>query len=156
MEHTQNIFLEDFQDPRFRRAFQQYFAWLDVKIRDWEGLFREMDQDGRGTRGYLRLNGAGEALGFIQFCPMELEGWFFQKKLGFIREFWVAPEHRSQGHGSALLDLAEGWFLSQGFSGSILTTDTAPEFYEKHGYRRDPGFTAKNHDPVYVKASFQL
>ena len=155
MPEYQDSLILNFTHPGFRRAFQAYFGELGCPVQDWEGLFRTMNADGRGNRAVLRMAGE-EAVGFIQFCPMELEGWFFQKKLGFIREFWVAPEHRSQGHGSALLDLAEGWFLSQGFSGSILTTDTAPEFYEKHGYRRDPGFIAKNHDPVYVKASFQL
>ena len=149
LEHTQDIFLEHFQDPRFQKAFQQYFSFLGVKVRDWEGLFREMDQDGRGNRAYLRLNAAGETVGFIQFCPMELSGWFFQKRLGFIRELWVAPACQGQGHGSALLALAEGWFREQGFSGSILTTDTAPGFYEKPGYRLDPGITAKNCDPAY-------
>ena len=148
-----DIFLTDFTDLRFQKAFQTYFQELGIQVRDWEGLFTEMNGDSHGNAAYVRLDGE-RAAGFIQFCPMELSGWFFSKKLGFIREFWIAPEYRGQGHGTALLGLAESWFQNQGFAGAILTTDTAPACYTRRGYQPDPGFQAKNSDPVFIKRFF--
>ncbi len=148
-----DIFLTDFTDLRFQKAFQTCFQELGIQVRDWEGLFTEMNGDSHGNAAYVRLDGE-RAAGFIQFCPMELSGWFFSKKLGFIREFWIAPEYRGQGHGTALLGLAESWFQNQGFAGAILTTDTAPSFYTRRGYQPDPGFQAKNSDPVFIKRFF--
>ena len=148
-----DIFLTDFTDLRFQKAFQTYFQELGIQVRDWEGLFTEMNGDSHGNAAYVRLDGE-RAAGFIQFCPMELSGWFFSQKLGFIREFWIAPEYRGQGHGTALLGLAESWFQNQGFAGAILTTDTAPAFYTRRGYQPDPGFQAKNSDPVFIKRFF--
>ena len=132
-----DIFLTDFTDLRFQKAFQTYFQELGIQVRDWEGLFTEMNGDSHGNAAYVRLDGE-RAAGFIQF----------------IREFWIAPEYRGQGHGTALLGLAESWFQNQGFAGAILTTDTAPAFYTRRGYQPDPGFQAKNSDPVFIKRFF--
>ncbi len=153
MEKNQDIYLIHFQDPRFRQAFQQYFGELGIQVKDWEGLFQEIEQDTRGTRGWLRLQEGNpqKTVGFIMFCPMELSSWFFTKKAGFIREFWVAEAFRGQGHGSQMLGMAEQHLLRAGMSQVMLTTNTAENFYLCRGYRRDPGYTAKNGDPVLVK-----
>ena len=74
--------------------------------------------------------------------------------LGELKRLFVRPEYRGQGHGTALLGLAESWFQNQGFTGAILTTNTAPAFYTRRGYQPDPGFQAKNSDPVFIKRSF--
>lgn len=142
--------METFTAPEFRQAFRLYFLELGCQVKDWERLFREMDGDGRGNRAFLREDG-GQAVGFIQFCMVELESWFFRKKMGFIREFWVAPAYRGQGHGKALLAKAEGYLKEAGAGGVLLTTDTAAGFYQRQGYRPDPYMQAKNHDPVYGK-----
>ncbi len=145
--------ISDFTGRDFQESFKLYFKELGVSVKDWDGLFREMGSDGRGNQAFLRMDGS-KAVGFIQFCPMECEGWFMKKTLGFIREFWTAPEYRGQGHGGELLGLAESCFEQRGITSVALTTDTAPGFYERHGYRRDPGFAAKNGDPVYIKHLF--
>lgn len=150
MPEYQDSLILNFTHPGFRRAFQAYFGELGYPVKDWEGLFREMNTDGRGNRAVLRMAGE-DTVGFIQFCPMELESWFFTKKAGFVREFWVAPAYRGQGHGRALLQSAEAWLKGQGASLILLTTDTAPGFYEHLGYRADPGFRARNQDAVYRK-----
>ncbi len=142
--------ISDFTGGEFQESFKLYFNELGVNVRDWDGLFHEMGSDGRGNLAYLGIE-AGRAVGFIQFCPMECEGWFMTKTLGFIREFWIAPEYRGQGCGSELLGLAEEYFKQKRITAVALTTDTAPGFYIKHGYRHDPGFAAKNGDPVYIK-----
>ena len=116
---------------------------------DWEALFREMN--GGGNRAFLRLGPKGETLGFIQFTTLPLTSWFFEETCGFIREFWVAEGQRGRGHGAALLKRAEDWFLFQGVRTVLLTTDTARDFYLRHGYAPAPACRAKNGDEVFVK-----
>lgn len=145
-----DVLIHDFTDSRFIEAFKLYFGELGINVQDWDGLFEEMNGT-KGNAAYVRFDENGKVIGFIQFVPVELENWFFCERLGFIREFWVSGEHRSMGHGSELLGLAERYFADKGIMKIILTTDTAPAFYESKGYKRDLNFTAKNNDDVYTK-----
>ena len=112
--------ISDFSDSLFQAAFKQYFSELGLHIRDWDGLFREMNADG-GNLAFVRTSESGNVIGFIQFKLLKFT-------CGFIREFWVADEYRNQAHGSALLALAEEHFLKNGIYTSILTTDTISGF----------------------------
>lgn len=152
-EDHSDILISDFTDPAFQAAFQQYFAELGINVRDWEGLFREMNDasDGEKNAAYVRKSPDGSTIGFIMFVPIRFTSWFFEETGGFIREFWVAEEFRSKGHGWELLALTEKFFLEHGIYTSILTTNTAERFYERHGYRKAPGCRAKNKDEVFVK-----
>lgn len=141
--------ISDFSHPLFQTAFRQYFSELGCSIRDWDGLFQEMN-DG-GNAAFVRAAADGTVIGFIQFCPLECSSWFFQETLGFIREFWVAEGFRKRHHGTALINLAEKHFMDNGIYTSILTTDTAADFYQRHGYIRAIGCKAKNKDEVFVK-----
>lgn len=146
------VMVEDFLELRFRTAFRQYFEELQIQVADWEGLFREMNNDPNGKNyAYVMLSEQDEAIGFLQFTVLELKSWFFETKVGFIREFWVEPMHRGCGCGSELLRRAEAYFAENGLPIVLLTTDTAARFYEKHGYHQAPGITAINHDMVFVK-----
>lgn len=147
---TKDILISDFTDPKFKDAFKIYFDELGILLKDWEELFKEMNEGGK-NRAWLRLDEANNAIGFIQFIPIVFNSWFFEEKRGFIREFWIRKEFRGKGHGTALLFLAEQHFLEQGIRSFILTTDTAPEFYRTHGYEKDDTITAKNQDEVFVK-----
>ena len=142
--------ISDFSDPRFQEAFKAYFSELGISVQDWDGLFREMNDEG-GNEAFLRAAEDGRVIGFIQCRPITFTSWFFEETCGFIREFWVAGGHRRRGHGAALLRLAEDRFRKQGICTSILTTDTAESFYRRHGYERAPGCRAKNGDEVFVK-----
>ena len=145
--------ITDFTDPVFQAAFKQYFAELGINVKDWDGLFQEMNAEvgGKKNVAYVRTATDGSAIGFIQFVPIQFTSWFFEETLGFIREFWVAEAFRGRGHGSELLTLAENCFLECGICTAILTTDTAGRFYERHGYVRACGCRAKNKDEVFVK-----
>ena len=148
-----DLLIEDFSDPRFRAAFRQYFDELGIEVTDWDGLSREMNEGEAGERNaaYVRYAADGGVIGFIQFIPIRFTSWFFEETFGFVREFWVAEKRRNRGHGGALLALAEARFQAQGYGAVILTTDTAEEFYLRHGYARAPGCAAKNHDNVFIK-----
>ena len=148
---TDTILLSDFTDPRFRSAFQSYFAELDISVKDWDGLFQEMNDEGNNF-AYLLLDESGETLGFIQFQVTGFSNWFFEEPFGFIREFWVAPAHRRQGYGKTLLRLAEAYFAEHGMYRVILTPDdNAVNFYLTNGYEKAPGIRAKNKMEVFVK-----
>lgn len=147
---TKDILLSDHTDPRFTAAFQLYFAELGITVRDWDGLFREMN-DTPDTHAFLRLNESGETVGFLQFSVTALENWFFEMPAGFVREFWISEKYRGKGHGKALLELAEQYFIRNNIQRVILTTDQAPCFYLHMGYERAPDIRAKNGDEVFIK-----
>lgn len=142
--------ISDFSAPLFGEMFRQYFSELGITVKDWPGLFSEMNAEGDNL-AFARTAQDGSPIGFIQFKPITFTSWFFEEPCGFIREFWIAETYRSAGHGSALLALAEKHFAEKGICMLILTTDTAEEFYRKHGYRKIPECKAKNHDAVMGK-----
>ena len=151
-EDHSDILISDFTDLVFQEAFQRYFAELGIHVRDWDGLFREMNEGNEGEKNAAYVRTAeGGAIGFIQFVPIRFTSWFFEETCGFIREFWVADECRNNGHGSELIALAERHFLEHGIHAALLTTNTAKRFYERHGYVKAPGCRAKNQDEVFMK-----
>jgi ribosomal protein S18 acetylase RimI-like enzyme len=151
MSGYSDVLISDFLDPMFQNAFKQYFSELDISVKDWDGLFKEMNDEG-GNLAFVRLAENKEVIGFIQFKPTVFTSWFFEETYGFIREFCVAEKYRNKRHGSELIELTEQYFSDQGIYCSILTTtDTAEHFYLKHGYVKVPGCKARNKDDVYVK-----
>ncbi|MBE5769030.1 MAG: hypothetical protein E7333_05525 [Clostridiales bacterium] len=98
MEATENAQHQnhDPYGPQFQNAFKIYFGELGICIRDWDGLFREKAAD-NGNITALSLSGQGQVIGFIQLKRDTLSHWFFEEKLGFIREFWVSTAFRKQG-----------------------------------------------------------
>ncbi len=145
--------MTDLTDAAVRTAFRAYYEELGVHVTNWEGLFAEISNS--PDCFFVRRNQNGDVIGFLLFTMTEAAtAWrgFFTTRLGCIEEFWVAPEYRAQGHGTALLHLAEKHFVQLGCAYAILTTDTAPRFYEKQGYKLQKGITAKNKADVYVKS----
>lgn len=145
-----DYFITDFLNPLFQTSFKDYFKELGVNVKDWNSLFHEMNAD-KETVAFLRTDSKGKMVGFIQFKKEEMKNWFFTEKIGFIREFWVANEFRKQGQGTALLNLAEQYFVENDVYKTILTTNTVPNFYVRHGYVKDISYNAKNNYEVYVK-----
>lgn len=101
MEATENAQHQnhDPYGPSVSKRFQIYFGELGICIRDWDGLFREMAED-NGNVTALSLSGQGQVIGFIQLKCNAMSHWFFEEKLGFIREFWVsaASFHLKRGY----------------------------------------------------------
>lgn len=148
---TKDTFITDFFDPMFTDMFKRYFSELGIDVKDWNGLFEEMNTRNGGNCAYIRVCG-DNPIGFIQFTAVTLENWFFKERLGFIREFWVQKELRRQGHGSALCSLAEKYFFDNGIRRIVLTAEEKEkEFYFKRGYRVCGGMEAKNDMDVWVR-----
>lgn len=148
---TKDIFITDFFNPMFTDMFKLYFSELGMDIKDWNGLFEEMNTRNGGNCAYIRVCG-DNPIGFIQFTAVTLENWFFKERLGFIREFWVQKELRRQGHGSALCSLAEKYFFDNGIRRIVLTAEEKEKgFYFKRGYRVCGGIEAKNDMDVWVR-----
>ncbi|MBR6290883.1 MAG: hypothetical protein IKR53_05510, partial [Clostridia bacterium] len=53
--------ITDFGDPTFREAFRKYFREMGVRVENWEGLLREMNDGGAEdfylARGYEKAPG---------------------------------------------------------------------------------------------------
>ncbi len=149
-QNWSDIMISDFSNPLFQAAFKQYFSDMGYCIEDWNAVFEEMNEDGGAAFVRTTLDG-DKVIGFLQFSSIKISSWFFEETCGFIREFWVDGEYRKNGHGAALIRLAEKHFMDNGIYTSILTTDTAARFYEKNGYGEALGCKAKNGDKVFVK-----
>ncbi len=145
-----DILISDFTNDYFKKAFKLYFNELDVKVKNWDKLFQEINSD-KDNLAYIRLTEECEIVGFIQFQCTEFSNWFFTYPIGFIREFWVSDEYRGNGHGKELLFLAENYFREKNILKCILTSDTASDFFERHEYIYDTTIVAKNKDDVFVK-----
>lgn len=143
----------DMADAAVRTAFRAYYEELGVHVTNWDGLFAEISSS--SACFFVRRSLNDDVIGFLLFIMTEAAtAWrsFYTTRMGCIEEFWVAPEYRAQGHGTALLHLAEKHFVQLSCAYAILTTDTAAKFYEQQGYQLQKGITAKNKADVYVKA----
>lgn len=148
---TKDMLITDFSEPLFQVMFKKYFAELGINVKDWDGLWKEMNAQNGGNTAYIRLC-ENEPIGFIQFTPIILEGWFIKEKLGFIREFWIDEKFRKLGHGTELLSLAEKYFKDNGIHRIVLTAEKNEQsFYLKRGYKICKAMEAKNEMAVSVK-----
>ncbi|MBE6554176.1 MAG: GNAT family N-acetyltransferase [Ruminococcaceae bacterium] len=140
--------IHDFRDVAFTEAFRRYFEELGISVRDWEALWEQMNE---GENTAILHCERGKTVGFLQYQIITSKSWFFEERLGFVREFWIDADYRGQGYGSALLARAEQKMREVGIARMILTTDSAEGFYRKQGYRKRADILAKNRDCVYVK-----
>lgn len=100
-------------------------------MKDWDGLFNEINED-KNTRAIVRMKN-DDVVGFIMYQAIVFESWFFEEKCGFVRGFWISNDLRNLGHGSDLINKVESYFKNQEIYRLVLTTDTAEDFYFKHG-----------------------
>ena len=128
-------------------AFQELLEATEILL---DNQHQEMNEEG-GNEAYIRTAADGIIIGFIIFKPVPFSSWFFEETGGVIREFWIAEAYRSQGNGADLLKLAENRLAARDIHMILLTTDTAEQFYLRHGFQKAPGMKAKNDDPVFIK-----
>jgi GNAT superfamily N-acetyltransferase len=85
---------------------------------------------------YISLK-AGAPIGFgIAQIDSKENPWCKREGWGFIREFYIRPEHRRKGHARALLNAVEDVLRENGAQEIYLTTDSAQgtAFWEACGY----------------------
>jgi len=78
-------------------------------------------------------------LGFVMFT-VEASDYAQDTTRGLIRNIYVAPEHRSNGVGTSLLEAAESRLTDRGVDRLVLEVmadnEPARRFYRRHGYSR--------------------
>ena len=147
--------LRDYSDLEFQACFRAYFAEIGITLRENTDVFRKMQRfaDEQDMR-CLALTENGKVFGFLQFQEetMTHPMGFFTERLGFLREFWIAPDRRGQGWGTRLLGAVEEALRTAGVRKLILTYEpSALGFYRKHGFQPDPSYTAANQQDVVTK-----
>lgn len=79
----------------------------------------------------------GDIVGFVSF---DLESGAFEQDVtrGIVENLYVVPEHRGEGHGTALLHAAEDALAKRGVDHVTLEVladnERARRFYRRHGY----------------------
>lgn len=148
---TNNILITDFSNKVFQEMFKKYFSEIKIEVKDWDGLWAEMNSQNDGNTAFIRTCN-NEPAGFIQFTTITLENWFFKERSGFLREIWVDEKFRKQGNGTELLRLAEKYFKDNGISRIFLTTEEDNiGFYLNRGYQIHENIQAKNQLTVMVR-----
>jgi amino-acid N-acetyltransferase len=71
---------------------------------------------------------------------------------GLLRSLAVRTGHQRQGLGLALTQALEGHALASGIGSLVLLTETAPDFFRKHGYR----VITRAQAPLPVQASSEF
>lgn len=144
--------IEDYKNPEFTTIFRAYFQEIGHPLDEDTILFDLMNKDKvENNMETLLLFEDGVLCAFVMFQINIIKGWFFEKKDGFIREFYVSPAYRKKGYGTILLQAAEKHLKEQGIYALVLTTYSAASYYEKQGYVRDGSYTAANEFDVYTK-----
>lgn len=144
--------LEDFSNPIFQEGFKKYFREMgyDAGIYEWDKVFDFINSE-CDNFSFMRLTDDDNIIGFIEFKIEIIKSDFFEEKCGFLREFWVAKEYRNQGNGAELLKKMENFLLEMRVYKTILTTNTAKDFYLKNGYIQDKSYRAVNNIDVFIK-----
>ena len=73
-----DVLISDFSDPLFKTVFQTYFAERGITVKDWDGLFHEMNDEG-DNQAFVRTANNGNIIGFIQFKPTKFASCFLKK-----------------------------------------------------------------------------
>ncbi|XVU23788.1 GNAT family N-acetyltransferase [Actinoplanes sp. CA-054009] len=123
---------------QFAAALAEHHGFtLDEATRESERQTRTLLPDGVATDGQLLCKGlaGGEEVGFLW---ISLPGTTFQT-MAWISEIEVAEEHRSHGHGSAMLRAAEAALTARGVGRvglHVFGHNTgARRLYRRLGYR---------------------
>ena len=145
--------LVNFYDERFKLCFRAYFQELGVPLGEDTDVFDEMTRAREEEQmRALVLADEHRLAGFILFQVECLRSGFFEERVGFIRELWVAPSARGHGYGRQLLEAAQQHFRQENICKLLLTyEDDALGFYVSSGFRPAPSYTAVNEGAVIVK-----
>lgn len=90
MERYTDELISDFSNPVFQNGFKQYFSELDVKVENWDDLFRQINDD-KDNLAFVRVNENKDIIGFILFQPIAFKSCFFEETYGLSVSFGWPP-----------------------------------------------------------------
>ena len=102
-------------------------SWVDMRHELWGGDLGQLETEAHGILSspteycLLATKGSGEYIGFIEVSLRHTEHHTY----GYIEGWYVAPAHRKQGIGTALIDQAEQWLLHNLVEAIFSDTDQA-------------------------------
>jgi ribosomal protein S18 acetylase RimI-like enzyme len=111
-------------------GYQELVRLRDLHLRQPIGLrLRTEDLVGEETHRHFALVEKGEILGGLIANP-------YGPGSAKLRQMWIHPDLRGQGHGCELLSEVESRLSSEGIKHFVLhARENAAGFYEKCGYR---------------------
>lgn len=145
--------LSNFYDERFKQCFRAYFLEIGINLKEDTDVFDDITKsyEKENMRTFV-IEEEKQYAGFIMLQPEHLKSGFFEERVGFIRELWVAPSFRRLGYGKQLIEIAEDYFKKEKISKLILTyEDDALGFYKRLGFNLDRSYNAKNDESVIIK-----
>lgn len=145
--------LSNFYDERFKQCFRAYFLEIGINLKEDTDVFDDITKsyEKENMRTFV-IEEEKQYAGFIMLQPEHLKSGFFEERVGFIRELWVAPSFRRLGYGKQLIEIAEDYFKKEEISKLILTyEDDALGFYKRLGFNLDRSYNAKNDESVIIK-----
>lgn len=94
-------------------------VWIDMRHRLWpyherSGLAAEVGEWGLGRTGVVVAELGGELVGFAEAAMRDRAPGCTTSPVGYLEGWWVGPEHRRRGIGSALLEASEQWARDRG------------------------------------------
>lgn len=104
-------------------------------LRDYGNQIRQ--SLGNPSEGLFVLEQDGRARGFLW---MSLVSTMVDPRVGYIRNIYVVPELRGEGHGKRLVEFAEEWCQSRGIS--VLALDASCCNERAVSVYREAGFEA--------------
>jgi len=115
--------------------------------RTWENHFRKKIEafvEGNRTERWIAEGPSGETLGYVILGE---SGFLTPETHAFLYDIWVAPDHRDQGIGKALVDWASNWARERGHRKIKLEVgegnERARHVYESLGFRAERRYMGK-------------
>lgn len=116
----------------------------------WERHFRKKIEpfvEGDRTERWVAEGPSGEFLGYV---ILGTSGFLTPETNAFLYDIWVAPEHRGQEIGKALVDWCAGWARARGHHKIKLEVGEenarARHVYEALGFRSERRYMSKSLD----------
>ena len=137
------------KDKDFMTLFRQYFKGFSMEAPP--ALFDMIEKD---TQTYdhkiIMLYEDTLPIGFCMFQIDTPENpWCMKVGAGDIRELFIVPTHRKQGHGSTLINQVKQYCLDKGVEEILLTSDAHESFWASNGFYPTGDIHPGNDGPIY-------
>lgn len=147
----------------FDWLMRQYSAKLDSHsgsptppefLQKWIDSIISLQMQGDSDRHLEYCHDGEKLIGFLYGKIDHPEHHDFKKiGYGYIMEFFILPEYRRNGYGTAMFSRLGQLFFADGATRMYLTTDspTGEQFWETMGFAATGEISPENHDPIYEK-----